>query len=121
MDYTKVFLSDLVIQLPENIGINEHILKLVEDKQSPHGSIYTLSWVDLKTLKTYIKTHLKIKFIRSSKSLIGIYILFDKKPNGNLYLCIDYQGLNNLTIKNWYPPTLIGKFLNWLGGAKQFT
>lgn len=39
-------------------------------------------------------------------------ILFDKKPDGNFCLCIDYQGLNNLTIKNYYPLPLIGKTLD---------
>lgn len=43
MDYTKVFLFDLAIQLLENIDISKYTFKLVENKQSPHGSIYTLS------------------------------------------------------------------------------
>ena len=77
--------------------------------------------MELETLKTYIKTHLKTGFIQSSKSPAGAPILFNKKPDGNLYLCIDYWGLNNLTIKNRYPLPLIGESLDRLGRAKRFT
>ena len=72
-------------------------------------------------MKTYIETHLKTGFIRPSKSPAGAPILFDKKPNGSLRLCVDYRGLNNLTIKNRYPLPLIGESLDRLGRAKRFT
>ena len=75
----------------------------------------------LETLKTYIKTHLKIGFIRPSKSPAGALILFNKKPDGSLCLCVDYQGLNNLTIKNRYLLPLIGELLDRLDRAKRFT
>ena len=39
-DYTNVFLFDFVMRLPENMYINEHVIKLVEGKQPPYGSIY---------------------------------------------------------------------------------
>ena len=58
-------------------------------------------------------------FIRSSTSPASAPILFDKKPDRSLRLCVDYQGLNNLTIKNWYPLPLIGKSLERLGCAKR--
>ncbi len=63
----------------------------------------------------------KTRFIQPSKSLAGALILFDKKLDNSLCLCIDYQGLNNLTIKNQYPLPLISKSLDRLGWAKQFT
>ncbi len=75
----------------------------------------------LETLKAYIETHLKTGFIRPSKSPAGAPILFDKKPNSSLRLCVDYWGLNNLTIKNQYPLPLIGEVLDRLGRAKRFT
>ena len=109
------------MELPENTGINEHAIELIEDKQPPYGPIYSLGPVELETLKAYIETHLKTGFIRPSKSPAGASILFDKKPDGSLRLCVDYQGLNNLTIKNRYPLPLIGESLDWLGRAKRFT
>ena len=75
----------------------------------------------METLKTYIKTNLANGFIRPSKSPAGAPILFDRKPDGSLRLCVDYRGLNNLTIKNRYPLPLIGESLDRLGRAKRFT
>ncbi len=77
--------------------------------------------MELETLKTYIKTHLKTGFIWPFKSPSGALILFDKKPDDSLRLCVNYRGLNNLTIKNRYPLSLIGESLDWLGRAKRFT
>ena len=121
IDYADVFSPDLAMQLPENTGINEHAIELVEGKQPPYGPIYSLGPVELETLKAYIETHLKTGFIRPSKSPADAPILFDKKPDGSLRLCVDYQGLNNLIIKNPYPLPLIGKSLDRLGYAKRFT
>ena len=109
------------MELPENTGINEHAIELVEGKQPLYGPIYCLSPVELETLKTYIETHLKTGFIGPSKSPAGATILFDKKTDGSLRLCVDYRGLNNLTIKNWYHLPLIGECLDWLGRATRFT
>ena len=101
--------------------MNEHTIKLEEGKQPLFGSIYSLGPVELETLKTYIKTNLANGFIWPSKSPTGAPILFDSKPNGSLRLCVDYWGLNNLTIKNRYPLPLIGQSLDQLGRAKEFT
>lgn len=101
--------------------MNEHAIELIEGKQPPYGPIYALSPVELKTLKTCIKTHLKTGFIRPFKSLAGALIPFNKKPDGSLRLCVDYQGLNNLTIKNRYSLLLIGESLDCLGSVKRFT
>ena len=77
--------------------------------------------MELETLKTYIKTHLKTGLIQPSKSPAGAPILFNKKPDDSLWLSINYQGLNNLTIKNRYLLLLIGKALDRLGRAKEYT
>ena len=53
-----------------------------------------------KTTKTNIETNLVNCFIRPFKSPAGTPILFIRKINVNFWLCIDYQGLNNLTMKN---------------------
>ena len=62
--------------------------------------IYNLGLMELETLKTYIKTNLTNSFIRPSKSAISASILFVKKHNCNFYFYVNYQDLNNLTIKN---------------------
>ena len=77
--------------------------------------------MELETLKTYIKTNLANGFIRPFKSPAGAPILFNKKPDRSFRLCVDYRGLNNITIKNRYPLPLIGESLDRLGRARRFT
>lgn len=120
MDDTNVFFADLAMKLIKNTSIEKNIIKLIEGKQPLYGPIYSLGQVELETLKAYIKTHLKIRFIQLSKFFAGAFILFDKKPNGSFYLCVNYQSLNNLRIKNCYLLPLIGKSLDRLRRTKQF-
>ena len=120
-DFSNVFSSDSPAELPEYTGINDHPINLLDNKQPPYGPIYSLRPVELETLKTYIKANLASGFIRPSKSPAGALILFVRKKNGSLRLCVDYRGLNNLTIKNRYPLPLIGESLDCLGRAKRFT
>ena len=120
-DYNDVFSTENAAKLPENTGMNEHTIELEEGKQLIFGPIYSLGPVELETLKTYIKTNLANGFIRQSKSPAEAPILFDRKPNGSLRLCVDYRGLNNITIKNQYPLSLVGEPLDRLDRAKRFT
>lgn len=98
--------------------MNEHI---IDDKQPLYEPIYILNLVELKTLKIYIKTYLKTTFIQSFKTFATAPILFSKMSDSNFCLSVDYQGLNNLTIKNRYLSPLIGEILDWLSRAKQLT
>ena len=86
--------------LLKRTGINEYTIELKEDKQLPYGLIYSLGPIELKIVKTYIKTNLANDFIRSLKSLAGAPILFVQKPNSSFCLYVNYWGLNNLIIKN---------------------
>ena len=120
-DFADIFSNELAKMLPERTGINKHVIKLKGDKQPTYGPIYSLGPVELKTLKTYIETNLANGFIQPLKSPASAPILFVCKLNGSLWLCVNYQGLNNLTIKNRYPLPLIGKSLDRLEQAKRFT
>ncbi len=114
-DFADVFLPKLAAKLPEHTGINDYAIELVDDWQPLYGPIYSLGPVKLETLKAYIENNLANDFIKPSKSPAGAFILFDKKPDSSLRLCVDYRGLNNLTIKNWYPLILIKELLDRLG------
>lgn len=120
-DFSDVFLEKSANVLLEQTRANKHAIKLKKGKQLLHGLINSLRPVELKTLKTYIKTNLANDFIQVSKSPVGAPILFVCKPNGSLCFCVNYQGLNKLTIKNRYLLPLIGKSLDWLSQVKQFT
>ena len=90
IDFADVFLKELANVHPEQIGVNEHTIKLEKDKQLSYRPIYSLKLVELKIFKTYIKTNLANSFIRALKSLARALILFAYKPNDSLRLCINY-------------------------------
>ena len=111
-NFANVFLPKLVTELPKYMRINNHAIKLVDDQQPLYGLIYSLEPMELETLKAYIKNNLTNGFIRPFKFPTRAFIFFDKKPDGNQRLYVDYQSFNNLTIQNWYPLLLVGESLD---------
>ena len=89
-DFSDIFFSDSVAELLEYTGINNHPVNLLDDKQPLYNSIYSPGLVELEILKTYIQANLASGFNRPSKSLSGALILFVRKKNGSLRLCVDY-------------------------------
>ncbi len=114
-DFADVFSPKLTAELPEHTEINNHAIESVDDQKPLYGPIYNLGPMELETLKAYIKNNLASGFIRPFKSPAGAPILFDKKLDGSLRLSVDYQDLNNLTIKNWYSLFLVKESLDRLG------
>jgi hypothetical protein len=57
---------------------------------------------ELEELRKYLKENLNKGFIRELESLAGFPVLFVLKKDGKLQPCINYQKLNNITIKNCY-------------------
>ena len=90
---SKIFSAENAVELLEYTGINDHAIKLENGNQLLFGPIYNLELVELKTLKTYIKTNLANSFIRPSKSPASALILFDEKSDRSFRLCIDYKVL----------------------------
>ena len=80
-NYSNVFSAENATELLENTGINEHAIELKESKQPFFKPIYSLGPIEIKTLKTYIKTNLANSFIQPSKSPAGACILFNRKPD----------------------------------------
>lgn len=120
MNFKDKFSKEFAVVLPKYIIINTHAINLEESKQPLYGLIYSLGPIELETIKSYLETNLANSFIWLLKFPAGTLILFDKKPNNSLRLCIDYQGFNNIIIKNLYLIPLLSKSVNCLGRAKQF-
>ena len=74
----------------------EHDLKieLEEGASPPLGTTYSLSPSELEFLHTFLNEHLAMGFIRSSSSAHAAPVLFVRKKDGSLCLCVDFQGLN---------------------------
>ena len=107
-------------KLPPHRSYDHHI-PLQEGAIPPFGSIYTLTPEELKALREYVDNNLKKQFIRHSQSSCSSPILFTRKADGILRLCVDYRGLNKLTIKNRYLLPLIGQILEQVSQARYFT
>ena len=61
---------------------------------------YQMNITELTELKSQLQELIDEKYIRPSVSPWGAPVLFVKKKDGTLRLCIDYRQLNNMTIKN---------------------
>ena len=62
-DFTNIFSKEKTLILPERTKFNEHTIDLKDGKEPSYGPIYSLDPVELETLKTYIETYLKTRFI----------------------------------------------------------
>ena len=80
-----------------------------------------MALVELKELKLQLQEPLEKRFIRPSVSPWGAPVLFVKKKDGTLRLCIDYRQLNKLTIKNKYLLPRIDDLFDQLKGASIFS
>jgi hypothetical protein len=75
----------------------------------------------LAALREFLEENLNKGFIRESTSPAGAPILFAPKKDGGLRLCVDYRGLNSVTIKNRYPLPLISEIMDRVTGARYFS
>ncbi|KAJ1596241.1 hypothetical protein NDA14_001923 [Ustilago hordei] len=118
--YLDVFSRVKADKLPPH-RTYDHQIPLEEGKSPPFGPIYSLSEHELKTLRGYLEENLAKGFISPSDSPAASPILFVKKKDGSLRLCVDYRGLNRITIRNRYPLPLIDELLDRLRKARFFT
>ena len=118
-DLAEVFSEARADELPPHRA-QDHAIE-TEGGEPPFGPLYNLSCAELATLRDYIKTNLEKGFIQPSTSSAGAPVLFVKKKDGSLRLCVDYRALNKLTKKNRHPLPLVSEALDRLAGAAQYT
>jgi hypothetical protein len=99
----------------------DHRISLVPGTTPPVGPLYPLSQHELGILRDYLKENLENGRIRPSQSSAASPVLFVPKKDGTLRLCIDYRGLNKITIKDRYPLPLVSEILDRASGANYFT
>ncbi|GJW61042.1 putative nucleotidyltransferase, ribonuclease H [Tanacetum coccineum] len=99
----------------------EFTIELIPGAQPISKAPYRMAPVELKELKDQLQELLERGFIRPSVSPWGAPVLFVKKKDGSMRLCIDYRELNRITVRNRYPLPRIDDLFDQLQGAKFFS
>jgi hypothetical protein len=119
-EYKDVFPDDLPRTLPPHRDV-DHRIDLLPNTTPPSRPAYRLSNTEMDELKKQLKELTDHGFIQPSKSPYGAPVLFVKKKDGTMRMCIDYRALNKITIKNKYPLPRIDELLDRLHGATHFS
>ncbi|KAL0546386.1 hypothetical protein IC582_016294 [Cucumis melo] len=118
-EYPDVFPDELP-GLPPPREINFSI-ELESDTAPILRAPYRMTPAELKELKVQLQELLDKGFIRPSVSPWGAPVLFVKKKDGSIRLCIGYRELNKVTVKNRYPLPRIDDLFDQLQGANVFS
>ncbi|KAK1414363.1 hypothetical protein QVD17_16561 [Tagetes erecta] len=118
-EYPDVFPEELP-GLPPDREI-EFTIDLIPGTEPISKAPYRMAPLELKELKEQLQELLELGFIRPSVSPWGAPVLFVKKKDGSMRLCIDYRELNKITIRNRYPLPRIDDLFDQLQGAKFFS
>ena len=118
-DFADVFPEDLP-GIPPDREI-EFRIDLIPGTKPIAKTPYRLAPSELKELFSQLQELLEKGFIRPSSSPWGAPVLFVKKKDGSLRMCIDYRELNKATIKNKYPLPRIDDLFDQLQGANWFS
>ena len=114
--FSKTRASKLAEHRPYDLKIN-----LEEGASPPIGTMYSLSQVELETLRKFIDESLSMGFIRPTRSSHGAPVVFAKKKDGTLRVCVDFRGLNKITKKDRYPLPLISDLLDTSQKGRIYT
>ncbi|TYK27234.1 ty3-gypsy retrotransposon protein [Cucumis melo var. makuwa] len=118
-EYPDVF-SDELLGLPPPREI-DFAIELKSSTAPISRAPYKMAPAELKELKVQLQELLDKGFIRPSVSPWGAPVLFVKKKDGSMRLCIDYRELNKVTTKNRYPLPRIDDLFDQLQGATVFS
>jgi hypothetical protein len=119
-DHLLLFTKKEADKLPPHRYI-DHEIPLEDGAKPSFGPLYSMSASEFKEVRAWLKEHLSKGFIRASQSSAASPILFVKKKDGSLRLCVDYRALNAITKKNRYPLPLIEETLRQVAGERYFT
>jgi len=101
--------------------LREHPIELSVEGAPPIRPIYRLSPLKDAEMRKQVADLLQKGFIRPSKSPFGASVIFVKKSDGRLRMCVDYRALNQWTVKNRYPLPRVDEVIDRLAGAKYFS
>jgi len=87
-------------------------INLEEGAQPPVSSIYSLLASEQEILKEFIEENLNTSFIQPISSLYDMLVLFIKKKDSSLYLCVNFHSFNYISKKDCYSLLFIYNLLN---------
>src|SRR3954471_13318832 len=119
-EFSDVFPDEIPPGLPPK-RITDHQIELEPGSRPPWHPIYRMSPLELDTMRKELDKLLTNGSIEPSTSPFGAPVIFVKKKNGELRMCIDYRALNKITKKNRFPIPLIDDLIDRLQGASIFT
>ena len=119
-EFLDVFPADLPKRLPPKRDL-DHGIELMPGSEPPSKSTIRLSYAELEELRKQLADHGDHGFVRASKSPFGAPVLFVKKKDGSMRLCVDYRALNKITVKNRYPLPRIEDLLDRVQGSTVFS
>ena len=119
-EYSDVFPDKLPSELPPRRDV-DHRIELEQTSPPTSRPIYRMSPAELDELKSQLQELIDAGFIQPSKSPYGAPVLFVKKKDGTMRMCVDYRDLNRITIKNKYPLPRVEELFDRLRGAKYFS
>jgi len=95
-----------------------HAECLTDEETPTCGPLYSMSSAQLVILKEWLEENMSKGCIRQAASPFTVPDLFAKWPEEGLQFCIDYWDINNKTIQNQYPHSLIKETLNLVRKAR---
>ena len=118
-EYENVF-PDKLPGLPLQRDV-DFTIELHPSTSSISMTPHRMAPAELQELKVQLRELLNRGFIRPSTSPWGSPMLFAKKNDKTLRLCIDYRQLNRITIKNRYPLSMIDDLFDQPRGAQMYS
>ncbi|XP_019059514.1 PREDICTED: uncharacterized protein LOC104825588 [Tarenaya hassleriana] len=118
-DFPDVFPEELPGLPPEREV--DFCIDVIPGTEPVSKTPYRMAPTEMAELKKQLNELMEKGFIQPSVSPWGAPVLFVKKKDGSMRLCIDYRGLNQVTIKNRYPLPRIDELLDQLQGAQWFS
>jgi len=98
----------------------DHAIDLKEMFKPQKGRIYPLSKNEKEEVQNFVEDQLRKDYIRPLKSPQTLLVFFVGKKDSSKRMVMDYRNLNNQTIKNNYPLSLITELIDNIGSKKVF-
>jgi hypothetical protein len=119
-EFPDVMLEELPEDLPPRRQV-DHAIEVMPGMAPPAKAPYRMNHEELKELKVQLQELLTKGYIKPSKSPYGALVLFVRKKDGILRMCVDYRAFNKVTVKNRYLLPRIDDLFDRLSGAKVFS